>query len=262
MAIKRNQENKTKRPVILITNDDGINAPGIRHLVKLMRMLGDVVVVAPDKPQSGMAHAITISTLLRLEKIRDEENNIEYCCSGTPVDCVKLAISKILHRKPDLLVSGINHGSNASINVIYSGTMSAVVEGVIEGIPSIGFSILNYSMDANFAPADKYILTIAESVLKNGIPGKACLNVNIPVVKKIKGVKVCRQAEAYWSDEYNVRKDPHHRKYYWLTGEFVSNDKGKDTDQWALKNGYISIVPVQCDFTAHHAISKIKYMEK
>jgi 5'-nucleotidase len=255
-------KDKTKRPVILVTNDDGIMAPGIRHLIKLMRTIGEVIVVAPDKPQSGMGHAITISTPLRMEKVIINETDIEYSCSGTPVDCVKLAISKIIFGKPDLLVSGINHGSNASINVIYSGTMSAAVEGSLESIPSIGYSILDYKFDANFYPADAYILSIARKVLKNGLPERTCLNVNIPVVKKIKGVKVCRQAHAYWADDYDKRKDPHQKNYYWLTGEFINDDKGKDTDQWALDKGYISVVPVQHDFTAHHAISKLKDLEE
>jgi 5'-nucleotidase len=251
-----------KKPVILITNDDGIEAPGIRHLIKLMRTIGEVVVVAPDKPQSGMGHAITIATPLRIEHVSIDEKHTEYNCSGTPVDCVKLAVNKILFGKPDLLVSGINHGSNASINVIYSGTMSAAVEGAIEGIPSIGFSILDYSFDANFDAADKYILSLARKVLKNGLPERTCLNANIPSSKKIKGIKVCRQAIAYWADDYDERKDPHHKKYYWLTGDFVNNDKGKDTDEWALKNGYISIVPVKYDFTDHQAISQIKNLEE
>jgi 5'-nucleotidase len=258
----KEEKKKGKRPVIVVTNDDGIMAPGIRHLIKLMRTLGDVIVVAPDRPQSGMGHAITISTPLRLDKVILDDKEIEYSCSGTPVDCVKLAVSKILFGKPDLLVSGINHGSNASINVIYSGTMSAAVEGAIENIPSIGFSLLDYRFDADFTPANPYILSIAKKVLLNGVPDKTCLNVNIPLVKKLKGVKVCRQADAYWADDYDVRKDPHHKNYYWLTGEFINGDKGKDTDEWALKNGYISVVPVQYDFTAHHAIAKIKDLEE
>jgi 5'-nucleotidase len=256
------KETKTKRPVILVTNDDGIMAPGIRHLIKLMRTLGDVIVVAPDKPQSGMGHAITVSTPLRMEKVVIDANDIEYSCSGTPVDCVKLAVSKILFGKPDLLVSGINHGSNASINVIYSGTMSAAVEGSIENIPSIGFSILDYSFDADFRPADDFILSVCRKVLKNGVPARTCLNVNIPVVKKIKGVKLCRQAQAHWADDYEARKDPHHKNYYWLTGEFINDDKGKDSDQWALNNGYISVVPVQYDFTAYHALTELKHLEE
>ena len=256
------KKEKSKRPIILITNDDGIMAPGIRHLIKLMRTIGDVVVVAPDKPQSAMGHAITIATPLRLEYIVVEGKQKEYSCSGTPVDCVKLAVNNILHGKPDLLVSGINHGSNASINVIYSGTMSAAVEGAIENIPSIGFSILDFSFDVDFTPADKYILSVTRKVLKSGLPTHTCLNINIPIIKDIKGIKICRQSLGYWADDYFERKDPHHKNYYWLTGKFINNDKGKDTDEWALKNGYISVVPIQYDFTAHHAISLIKNLEE
>jgi len=251
-----------KKPLILITNDDGIAAPGIRYLIKLMRTIGDIIVVAPDKPQSGTGHAITVASPLRMEKVSVDGKHVEYSCSGTPVDCVKLAVTKLLFAKPDLLVSGINHGSNSSINLIYSGTMSAAVEGSIESIPSIGFSILDYSFDADFLPAEKHILSIARKVLKNGLPERTCLNVNIPATNKLKGVKVCRQAHAYWADGYEERKDPHHHKYYWLTGEFINDDKGKDTDEWALKNGYISVVPVQYDFTAHRAIPLIKHLEE
>jgi 5'-nucleotidase len=253
---------KKKKPLILITNDDGIMSPGIRQLIKLMRMLGDVIVVAPDKPQSAMGHAITIADPLRLQQMHIDGKHIEYGCSGTPVDCVKLAVDKILFGKPDMLVSGINHGSNSSINVIYSGTMSAAVEGAIENIPSIGFSILDYAYDADFVPSEKYILSIAKKVLKNGLPKGICLNVNIPMAKKINGIKVCRQALASWDDEYFERKDPHHKSYYWLTGEFINNDKGKDTDEWALKNNFISVVPVLYDFTAHNAIPHLKNMEE
>jgi 5'-nucleotidase len=245
-----------KRPVILVTNDDGITAPGIQALVEEMKSLGEVVVVAPDGPQSGMGHAITISKPLRLDKVAYHGEVLGYQCSGTPVDCVKLAVNKILHRKPDLLVSGINHGSNSSINVIYSGTMSAAMEGAIEGIPSIGFSLDNHSLEADFKPYKRYVKQIAASILRNGLPLNTLLNVNIPGVSadEIKGVKICRQARAKWEEEFDERLDPHNRKYYWLTGKFVNYDNGEDTDEWALTNNFISVVPVQFDFTAHHAM--------
>lgn len=247
---------KSKKPTILVTNDDGITAPGIQALVEAMKPLGNVIVVAPDSPQSGMGHAITINKPLRLDKTTYHGEVIGYQCSGTPVDCVKLAIDKILHGKPDLCVSGINHGSNSSINVIYSGTMSAAMEGGIEGIPSIGFSLLNYSLDADFTPAKKYAQIIAANVLKHGLPEGTLLNVNIPdkKIKQIKGIKICRQANAKWQEEFDERQDPYKRKYYWLTGKFQNYDKGTDTDEWALANNYVSVVPVQFDFTAHHAI--------
>jgi 5'-nucleotidase len=247
---------KNIRPVILVTNDDGITAPGLHALVDAVKHLGDVTVVAPDSPQSGMGHAITINNPLRLDKVDVHGDHKWFQCSGTPVDCVKIAIDKILHRKPDLCVSGINHGSNSSINVIYSGTMSAAMEGAIEGIPSIGFSLLDFSLDADFLAAQKYASKISENVLKHGLPQGTLINVNIPNMpyETIKGVKVCRQANAKWQEEFDERLDPNKRKYYWLTGKFVNHDKGQDTDEWALTNGYISLVPVQFDFTAHHAI--------
>ena len=250
-----------KKPLILIVNDDGINAPGIRKLISIMNDFGEVVVVAPDGPQSGKGHAITIESTIRCDKvIIDDGPQTEYSCSGTPVDCVKLAVNKLITRKPDLCVSGINHGSNSSINVIYSGTMSAAVEGALEGIPSIGFSLLDYSHEADFSEGEKYIREITQSVLDNNLPDGVCLNVNIPKSldgKEIKGVKVCRQAKANWVEEFDEREDPKGRKYYWLTGKFVNYDKGDDTDERALENHYISVVPVQFDVTAYHAISKL-----
>lgn len=253
----------TTKPLILITNDDGITAPGIRALVNAMKALGDVVVVAPDKPQSGMGHAITINSTLRLHEVK-QDGLTEYACSGTPVDCVKIAIDKIIvDRKPDLLVSGINHGANSSINVIYSGTMSAAVEGAIEGIPSIGFSLCNYSIEADFTAAAHFAGIIAKNVLEHGLPDGVCLNVNIPDVPLdiIKGVRVCRQAKALWQEEFDERKDPYGRKYYWLTGKFVDLDGGEDTDVFALENNYVSVVPTQFDLTAHNAISEMKKWE-
>lgn len=245
------------KPLILVTNDDGISAPGIRFLVELMKQLGDVIIVAPAGPQSGMGHAITISKPLRLDKV-DLYPGIEaYQASGTPVDCVKMAVDVVLHRKPDLLVSGINHGSNSSINVIYSGTMSAAVEGAIEGIPSVGFSLCDYSYSANFAPLEKFVLSICNNVLKNGLPKGSLLNVNFPKVdneSEIKGIKICRQCKGKWQENFDERADPGGRKYYWLTGRFLNEDHGEDTDEWALSNNYVSVVPTQFDLTAYHAI--------
>lgn len=255
---------KKDKPVILVTNDDGITAPGLRALAETMRSLGEVVVVAPDSPQSAMGHAITINKPLRLDKVKVHGESLGYQCSGTPVDCVKLAVNKILHRKPDLCVSGVNHGSNSSINVIYSGTMSAAMEGAIEGIPSIGFSLNDYALDADFTAASHYARIIASHVLKSGLPQYTLLNVNLPALplSKIKGIKICRQAIAKWEEEFDERIDPNKRTYFWLTGKFINNDNGQDTDEWALANGYVSVVPVQFDFTAHHAIpflNKIKW---
>ena len=240
-----------EKPIILITNDDSIVAPGIKALVEAVKDLGRVVVVAPDKPQSGMGHAITIGHPLRLQKSHFIEGVEAYTCSGTPVDCVKLAVDKILHRKPDLCFSGINHGANHSINVIYSGTMSAAMEAAIEGIPSVGFSILDYSMEADFSAAKIYVKKIAEAMLSKKLDKHLLFNVNFPAVPEslIKGIKVCRQAYAKYEEAFIERKDPHGKNYYWLTGEFINFDKGKDTDVWALANNYISLVPIQFDFT-------------
>ena len=249
-----------KKPLILVTNDDGITAPGLRTLVHVMNKIGEVVVVAPDSPQSGMGHAITISDTLysKKEKI-DDGPQAEYSISGTPADCVKFAIREILDRKPDLCVSGINHGSNSSINVIYSGTMSAAIEAGIEGIPAIGFSLLDYRWNANFSDSKKFIKKITLNALKNKIPKDVVLNVNIPTLKEseIKGIKICRQAKSYWVEEFDKRKNPLGQEYYWLTGKFIDKDKGEDTDEWALKNGFISIVPVEFDLTAHSAIKAL-----
>lgn len=252
---------KKRKPLILVTNDDGITAPGIAALVEVMKTLGDVVVVAPDKAQSGMGHAITINATLRINKVKIYDVMDEYSCTGTPVDCVKFAVNKILPRKPDLCVSGINHGANSSINVIYSGTMSAAVEGSIENIPSIGFSLCDLSINADFAASKKIVKKVAESVLKNGLPKGVCLNVNIPKLKfdEIKGIKICRQAKANWIEELDERFDPSGKPYYWLTGKFDNFDKGqKDTDIWALENNYVSVVPTQFDMTAHTAIKEIE----
>ena len=248
------------KPLILVTNDDGIMAPGIRNLISVMNEIGDVWVVAPDKGQSAMGHAITVNDTLHISELHLEGGgNKEFSCSGTPVDCVKLALGELLPKKPDLCVSGINHGSNSAINVIYSGTMSAAIEAGMEGIPSIGFSLLDYSLDANFNHSKGFIKSITKKVLKEGLPQGVILNVNIPNLeeKEIKGVRICRQAKATWVEEFDKRIDPRGREYYWLTGEFVNLDKGEDTDEWALENGYVSVVPVQYDLTAHYAIQQL-----
>ena len=249
-----------KRPLILVTNDDGITAPGVRALISVMNEIGDVVVVAPDSPQSGMGHAITLDSTIYCDAVsNDEGDQFEYRCSGTPADCVKMAISEILNKKPDLCVSGINHGSNSSINVIYSGTMSAALEAGIEGIPAIGFSLLDYSWNANFEVLKGQIKKIALQVLKNGLPDGVVLNVNFPKLenKDFNGIKICRQARANWVEEFDKRINPQGKEYYWMTGKFINLDNGEDTDVWALENDYISVVPVHIDLTAHHFIQKL-----
>ena len=238
-------------PTILITNDDGITAPGIRNLVEAVRGLGKIVVVAPDKPQSGMGHAITIGQPLRMNKVDIFEGIEAWQTSGTPVDCVKLAVDKVLHGKPDICLSGINHGANHSINVIYSGTMSAAMEASIESIPSIGFSLVSHDYEADFTAARHFIREIVSTLLKKKMDKHLLLNVNIPAIplELIKGVKICKQAYAKYEEDFEERKDPTGKKYYWLTGKFVNFDKSKDTDVWALENNYISMVPVQFDLT-------------
>lgn len=248
------------KPLILVSNDDGITSKGIRVLVSVMKKLGDVVVVAPDSPQSGMGHAITIGETLRLYEEDIFEDVLAYKSSGTPADCVKLAKHYVLKdRTPDLVVSGINHGSNTSISVLYSGTMSAAIEGALEGYPSIGFSLCDFSSKADFSHVEEWVEKIARQVLERGIAKGVALNVNFPPKRNepIKGIKICRQADAKWQEEFAERFDPTGRKYFWMAGNFVNFDKGEDNDEWAIANNYISIVPCQYDLTAYHAISQI-----
>lgn len=248
-----------KKPLILVTNDDGITAPGIRNLVEFMNEIGEVTVVAPNSPQSGKGHAITINSTLTFEEIHLEGPQRDFSLSGTPVDCVKFALDKILDRRPDIVVSGINHGANSSINVIYSGTMSAAVEAGVEGLPAIGFSLLDFSWDADFTQAKKYIQKIVRNVLDNPLPKGVVLNVNIPklIENEIKGIKVCRQANAKWEESFDERVNPHGKKYYWLTGFFNNMDEGADADENALNEGYISVVPVKFDLTAHEHLASL-----
>jgi 5'-nucleotidase len=251
------------KPLILVTNDDGVRAPGIRALIETLKPLGRLVVVAPDKPQSGTAHAVTLNTPLRFELLTKEPDFEEYSCNGTPADCVKIAHRVIMKQLPDLVVSGINHGSNASINIIYSGTMAAVFEGAMEGVPSIGFSLLDYSWEADFAPALPWVRQIVGKVLHEGLPEGVCLNVNIPSSpgREIAGIRVCRQANGTWIEDFDERTDPGGRPYFWLKGVFAKIGNGEDTDEWALEHNYISIVPVHFDFTARHAIEKLRHWD-
>ncbi len=253
----------TQKPLILVTNDDGITAPGLRTLIRLMSELGDVVVVAPDKPQSAMGHAITVNNTLYVnEHLKHKDGaKAEFSTSGTPSDCVKLALNELLDRRPDLCVSGINHGSNSAINVIYSGTMSAAIEAGIEGIPAIGFSLCDFKWEADFSAFEPFITKITKEALEKKIPNGVVLNVNAPKAKVIKGIKVCRQAKSNWNEKFDKRTNPMGRDYYWLSGEFDLQDKGEDTDEWALSQGYISIVPTQFDLTAHHSIPTITNWE-
>lgn len=248
------------KPLILVTNDDGIYSKGINSLVSVAINFGDVVVVAPDKPQSGMGHAITINNPLRLNKVNLMDGVLAYASSGTPVDCVKLGIFEILKKKPDLIISGINHGENTSTNVLYSGTMSAAVEGAMESIPSIGFSLADFDADADFKASSIVASKIIEKVLTIDFPRNICLNVNIPKLpfEEIKGIKTCKQANAFWNDRFEKRTDQFGNDYYWLTGDFCESVQDRDTDLHAIRNGYVSVVPTHFDMTAHHLLKQVK----
>lgn len=249
-----------KKPLILVTNDDGVEANGLKALIDSVRPFGNVVVVAPAEPQSGMSHAITVKVPLRISKTVHEPDFTVYKCYGTPVDCVKMAMNNILPDKPDLLVSGINHGSNASTSVFYSGTMAAVLEGCINEIPAIGFSLLNFDHNADFSQAGQISQSVVSRVLENGLPSNVCLNVNIPDLgtKGIRGIKICRQNKGFWREEFDKRTDPLGKHYYWLTGYFHNTEpEATDTDEWALNNGYVSIVPLQTDLTSYTTINTL-----
>ncbi len=249
-----------RKPLILLTNDDGINAPGLRASLSVAKEFGEVVVVAPDSPQSAKGHAITISDPIRLKKVDVFEGVEAYECSGTPVDCVKLAKHVVLkNRQADLCISGINHGSNASINILYSGTVSAAMEASLEGIPSIALSLLDFAWTADFRQARPFLKLIVRKVLEKGLPNCNLINVNIPklTTAQIKGIKVCRQSDSRWEEEFHEAKDPRGVPYYWMGGDFAATDMAEDTDMWALKNGYISIVPSGHDLTKYDAIDQL-----
>lgn len=251
----------TEKRLFLITNDDGIHARGLDALIEVAKPLGEVFVIAPDEGQSGMSHAITVKNPIRVRKVHQESGLIKYSSNGTPVDCIKLALNKLLDRAPDMILSGINHGSNSSSSILYSGTMAAAIEGCINGIPSIGFSLLDYSPDANFASIRKYVESITKTALDKGIPPDTCLNVNIPVntYQKIRGIRICRQNKGVWREEFDHRQDPQNRDYYWLTGEFHNLEPdASDTDEWALHNNYVSIVPVHIDLTSYRGVDQLR----
>lgn len=253
---------ENKKPLILITNDDGYQAKGIEALIDSVKDLGDIIVVAPDGPRSGMSSAITSLQPLRVYLISESQNVKVYATTGTPVDCVKLGISELAERRPDIVLSGVNHGSNAAVAVLYSGTMGAAIEGAVFKIPSIGFSLLDHSHNADFTYSKKYIHTITKQVLEEGLPSGTCLNVNIPKGDDIKGIRVCRQTSGQWVNEFMQSKDGADKDIYWLTGNF-ENDEPSDemTDEWALANRYVSVVPVKVDMTNHDLIASIKSWE-
>lgn len=246
---------------ILVTNDDGFHAKGLHELIEVAREFGNVLVVAPAEGNSGMSHAITVKYPLRAQKIKEEEGVVMYQCWGTPVDCIKLAFNRFITKTPDILLSGINHGSNSSTSIFYSGTMAAAIEGKLYGVPSIGFSLLDYNYDADFSTAKAYAKKIINGVVGKKTLDGICLNVNIPAVQQneIQGIKICRQTMGHWIEEFEHRKDPHGRDYYWLTGEFFNKEPGADdTDEWALRNNYVAVVPVQLDFTCYDSKNQLE----
>ncbi|MBU0764365.1 MAG: 5'/3'-nucleotidase SurE [Bacteroidetes bacterium] len=249
------------KPLILVTNDDGLHAKGMAACIEVAREFGDVVVVTTYESQSGMSHAITIKTPLRIRKIREEDGLSVYLTNGTPVDCIKLSINTLLERKPDLVLSGINHGSNSSISLIYSGTLGGAVEACFYGIPAVGLSVDSFSPDADFTAAVHYGKQIVRKVMENGLPEHTCLNVNLPdlAIDKIRGVRICRQTKGAWKEEFEKRTDPHDADYYWLTGSFENFEPdAEDTDIWAMNNGYVAVVPIQIDMTHYSLMNKMK----
>jgi 5'-nucleotidase len=253
---------KENKPLIFITNDDGIQASGIAALIEAVRPLGEIIVVAPDSSRSGMSGAITAINPIRATLLKKEENLTVYSCSGTPVDCVKLGLSKFIDRQPDVLLSGINHGSNAAVCVVYSGTVGATMEGCIVGIPSIGISLTDHSPHADFYQAAKYGKLVAEKVIANGLPEGVCLNLNIPNIPDVKGLKVCSQTKGRWIEEIAEMENPNGKPVYWLTGEFLNQDpENEQSDEWALSQGYAAIVPLRIDMTDYAFMEKIKGWE-
>lgn len=266
LHVKRSETNpwKKMKQHILIVNDDGINAKGIRSLIEVASDFGDVTVVAPETPMSGMSHSVTMSHPLYLREVRKSKNVDVYACYGTPADCVKLAMDFVLKQKPTLILSGINHGSNANLSVIYSGTMGAATEGSTYGVPSIGFSLLDHSATFDFTASMHFARIIIEKVIKENRNPFLCLNVNIPKlpVEKIKGIKVCRQTKGFWKERFEQLSDPRGRSYFWLKGDFVNAEpESTDTDEWALHNGYVAVVPVSVDMTDYHQLTKMEEWE-
>lgn len=249
---------KNRKPLILISNDDGVSAKGIRVLIETLRGLGEIVVMAPDGPRSGASAAITSELPVRYTKVEEKEDLVVYKCSGTPVDCVKLAMFELLPRCPDLVIGGINHGDNSAVNVHYSGTMGVVIEGCLKGIPSIGYSLCDHDADADFSPMLPYVRRITEEVLTRGLPKGTCLNVNVPKVATLKGVRICRQTDASWSNEWYRGHHPKGGEYFWLTGKFTNNEPlAEDTDHWALEHDYVAITPIQIDLTAYGMMDEL-----
>lgn len=265
VAMQKTMEKEKRERLILLTNDDGLYAAGLRKLLEVMEEFGRVVLISTTESMSGMSQALTVKSPLRVKMLEENERHTIYACSGTPTDGVKLAINQLLERKPDWVVSGINHGANSSVSVLYSGTMAAAIEGCLYGIDSVGFSLNSFSPSADFSACKKYIREVMTHVAEKPLPKGICLNVNIPAVpeENIKGIRICRQARGNWREEFEKRKDPMGKTYYWLTGVFNNHEPdAEDTDEWAINNGYVSVVPVSVDMTAHGYVETLKTIFK
>ncbi|MBN2729079.1 MAG: 5'/3'-nucleotidase SurE [Bacteroidales bacterium] len=248
--------------LILLSNDDGIDAPGLQYLISFVKDLGKVVVVAPTQGMSGMSHAVTIESPLRLKKHNTIDNIERYSVNGTPVDCVKMAMDKVLNRKPDIIIGGINHGANSSVNILYSGTMAIAIEGAMLNIPAIGFSSLSYDLAYNMSHYEDWIKKIVRKTIDNGLPESTCLNVNLPAEETINGIQICNQSMGFWEESFDERIDTHKKPYFWLRGKFNLYEKEKDSDEFALENNFISIVPVKIDLTHHAYIETLRKQYK
>lgn len=247
--------------LILLTNDDGLYAAGLKTLLEVVEEFGKVIMISTIESMSGMSQALTVKVPLRVRLIEENEKHRIYACNGTPTDCVKLAVNQLVDRMPDYVVSGINHGSNASVSVLYSGTMAAALEGCLYGISSVGFSLNDFSSTADFSVCRDYVRIVMKKMVREPLPYGVCLNVNIPAIKQedIKGIKVCRQSKGNWKEEFEKRKDPMGKSYYWLTGIYRNHEPdATDTDEWAIANNYVSVVPVSIDMTAHSYLDKLK----
>jgi len=250
-----------KDRLILLTNDDGLYAGGLKTLLEVMEEFGKVVLISTAESMSGMSQALTVKAPLRVKMLEETEKHIVYICNGTPADCVKIVINQLFDRPPDWVVSGINHGANSSVSVLYSGTMAAAIEGCVNGITSVGFSLNSHSRKADFFVCKKYIRMVMQMLIQEPLPQGICLNVNIPDVKadEIRGIKICRHAKGAWEEEFEKRKDPVGKTYYWLTGTYVNHEpNATDTDEWALANNYVSVAPVSIDMTAYKYIDTLK----
>ena len=248
-----------KRPYLLLSNDDGVSAPGLQFLIQALRPMADLLVVAPDGPRSGYSCSITSTQPLRYREVSSEPGLSIYACTGTPVDCVKLALNVLAERRPDMVVGGINHGDNASVNAHYSGTMGVAIEGALQGYPSVAFSLCDHREDADFSPLRPYLVDFMFKAIAVGLPPFTCLNINFPLAPRFKGVKVCRMARSRWQKEVEHRRHPWGADYYWLVGESVELEpEATDTDRWALAHDYVAVTPTQLDVTARELMEVLQ----